>query len=147
MFLRRLNDSFPVMRVRNGMDRLFDSFLDTVPFEAVRAFGAPGFPAVDIMEEEAALHLEAEVPGLTMDDVRVFVLGNELTIEGERKAPSIEAATYHRQERGIGKFTRVVHLPVEVDAEKVYAQLRDGVLSVHLPKAKAAMPRRIEVKS
>jgi HSP20 family protein len=129
------------------MDRLFDGLFDVVPMELMRVFAAPGFPAVNIREEDAALHVEAEVPGLSMDDVRIFVLGDVLTIEGERKSASPDGATYHRRERGVGKFTRVIHLPVEVDADRVNAQLRDGVLTVFLPKVKAALPRRIEVKA
>lgn len=147
MMLRRLNDSFPVLRVRDEMDRLFENFLDSAALDPFRTLGAAGFPAVNLWEKDTALHLEAEIPGLRMEDIRVSVLGNELTIEGERKAPTPDGATFHRQERGAGKFTRVIRLPVEIDADKVEAQLRDGVLTVSLPKAKTAMPRRIEVKA
>jgi len=148
MLLQRLNHSFPVVRVRDEVDRLFDNLIDSAAsFDPFRVFSAPTFPAINIWEEDKALHVEAELPGVNMQDLRLSVLGNELTIEGERRSPTMENGTFHRQERGMGKFTRVIHLPVEVDADKVEASLRDGVLTVHLPKSPAALPRRIEVKS
>ena len=69
-----------------------------------------------------------------------------MTLKGSRQAGDASEVTYHRQERGVGPFSRVVRLPVSVNADAVEATLRDGVLSVKLPKEKSAVPRRIEVK-
>jgi HSP20 family protein len=73
-------------------------------------------------------------------------MGDELTIKGHRKPMAGEKLTYHRQERGTGEFTRLLTLPVEIDADTVEAVLQDGVLTITLPKEEAAKPRQIEVK-
>jgi HSP20 family protein len=73
------------------------------------------------------------------------VVGNELVIQGRRMDLDEEGVSYHRRERGVGEFKRVLRLPVEVDADKVEATLHDGVLLVKLPKAAAAKPRKIQV--
>jgi HSP20 family protein len=140
MFLQRLQPVFPFGDLRREVDRLFDDFSGPLAGGRGRSF-----PAMNVWENEENLHVEAELPGLTMDDIEVTVVGDELSIKGERK-PAIEQGTFHRRERGVGEFTRFVTLPMDVDAEKVEAVLRDGVLTITLPKAAAAKPRRIQVK-
>ncbi|MBI4718610.1 MAG: Hsp20/alpha crystallin family protein [Planctomycetes bacterium] len=126
------------------MDRLFNDLLEcTPPAAPVRGT----FPQVNVWEDSDSLVAEAEIPGLTMQNVEVFVLGDELTIQGKRGETSGEGVTYHRRERGLGEFSRVLRLPVAIDADKVSAELRDGVLTIRLPKAQAALPRKIQVKS
>jgi len=107
----------------------------------------PTFPAVNIWEDENSLYAEAELPGVKMEDIEISVVGNELTLKGERKPFAGDDGKYHRRERGVGSFTRVLHLPLDIDAEKVEATLRNGVLLIHLPKAAAALPRKIEVRA
>ena len=145
MMLRRIN--YPVVRFRNEMDRLMDNFLENAPSEfPFGVWGRRTFPALNVWEEGDKLLAEAEVPGLKMDDLEVTVQGDELTIKGERQAGEEEDVTYHRRERGLGRFSRVIRLPVEVNADKVQATLREGVLTITLPKAEAVLPRKIEVK-
>lgn len=144
MFARMLDGRYPVLRLRDEMDRLFEDFFENVP--SVGPFGRRAFPAFNIWEEDAKLYLEAELPGLKLDDIELYMDGNELTVKGQRQDAGDEGVSFHRRERGVGPFSRVVRLPVEVDAEKVEATLRDGVLTITLPKAQAALPRRIEVK-
>jgi HSP20 family protein len=133
--------------LRHELDRLFDGFAEGFPsLDTFGTFGARTFPAVNVWEDGATLYAEAEIPGLAMDQVDVSVLGDELTIKGERKDVGSKSVTHHRRERGVGSFVRVLRLPVEVDADKVEATLRDGVLTISLPKAQAALPRKIEVK-
>jgi HSP20 family protein len=125
------------------MDRMFGQILgDTLP---VPSFGPTAFPALNIREDAEAFHVEAELPGLKMSDLEILVLGRELTIKGRRAASNVEGATYHRQERASGEFSRTVRLPVPIDSEKVAAALKDGVLAVTLPKTPEAKPRRIEI--
>ena len=146
MMLRRI--SFPMVRFRGDMDRLFGNFFENV--QSGRSFGdctGRAFPALNVWEEGDNLYAEVEVPGLSMDDLEVFVQGEELSIKGERKDVETEGVTFHRHERGVGRFSRVVHLPVEVDADKVAATLRHGVLTITMPKAQGVLPRKIEVKS
>jgi HSP20 family protein len=101
-----------------------------------------------VWEEKDQFYAEAEVPGFKTDELDISVVGNELTIKGNRQDPSPEKdTTFHRRERGIGTFTRVVRLAVEVDATRVEASLRDGVLLIKLPKSEAARPRKIDVQT
>jgi HSP20 family protein len=146
MFLRRTNGFNPIGQLRDEVDRLFGDFFGQVP-EAMRWGGTAGraFPAVNIWERGDELYAEAEVPGLRSEDVDISVVGNELVIQGRRMDLDEEGVSYHRRERGVGEFKRVLRLPVEVDADKVEATLHDGVLLVKLPKAAAAKPRKIQV--
>ena len=105
-------------------------------------------PPLDLRQDEENLYLEAELPGLAREDLEITVSGeDELTVRGERKPPEHEGAAWHRRERDFGAFERTVALPCPVDAEKVSATMRHGVLTVTLPKAAAARPRKIDVKA
>ena len=148
MFTRRMNAMDPVNSLRDEMNRLFGEFFQTSPGEGRLNWRTPGaFPALNIWEDENNILVEAEVPGLSMNDIELFVVGNELTVKGERNAERDERKTYHRRERGIGTFSRVVRLPVDIDSNKVAAVLKHGVLTITLPKAEAAKPHKIEVKA
>lgn len=150
MLARRIDGNvglLPVQRLREEMDRLFEDFFGDWPTPAWDLWGVQTFPALNIWETDDALYAEAEVPGMKMEDLEVLVVGNELTIKGERKAPQQEGVTFHRQERGVGSFTRTIRLPVEIDADRVEATLENGVLTITLPKAEQCRPRKIEVKA
>lgn len=125
---------------RRELGELFDTM--AWPFQNGRAY-----PALNVWEEGDNLHAEAELPGMGMEDVEIFVVGNELTIKGTRKHAGESEKSFHRHERGGGSFSRVVTLPFEVDADKVQATLKDGILHLTLPKAESARPRKIEVKT
>lgn len=148
MLITRVNESNPVRLLRGEFDRLFSDFAGGRAFpDPFGVLGRRPFPAVNAWEDHKAVYAEAELPGLTMEDIEVLVMGDELTIKGERKDTEKEGVTYHRRERGLGTFSRVLRLPIQIDAEKVEATLRDGVLTVKLPKAQSALPRKIELKS
>jgi len=102
-------------------------------------------PAVNLWETPEAVQVELEVPGLKSNELDVSVVGNQLSIKIEQSEGQEEGVTYHRRERPVGSFVRVLRLPVEVDANKVEADLKHGVLTVKLPKAEAARPRKIRV--
>jgi HSP20 family protein len=103
--------------------------------------------AVDIREEDDAFYVDAEVPGLAAEDVKVDVENNVLTLSGERKVEQEETeGTYRRVERQYGSFTRSFSLPETVDADSVSADLKDGVLELRLPKKEAPAARKIAVK-
>jgi HSP20 family protein len=92
--------------------------------------------------------VEAELPGLDLKDLEIFVTGGtQLTLKGERKPQAPEKALWHRQERGFGAFNRTITLPFAVDAEKVEAKFENGVLLVKLAKHESARPRKIQVKA
>lgn len=103
------------------------------------------YPAVNVWEDEGNTFVEAEVPGMTMENLEIEVLGRSLTIKGSRTESHGEGASFHRRERIHGTFTRQLTLDSDVDSENVKAVLKDGVLTVTMPKAASAKPRRIEV--
>jgi HSP20 family protein len=104
-------------------------------------------PSVDIYEQPDAVVIEAELPGLTKEDVSVKLENNTLTIQGERKlAHEDQRESYHRVERVYGSFVRSFTLPTNVDTEKINAEFKDGILQIALPKREEAKPRQIEVR-
>lgn len=125
------------------MNELVESvFNDMPPF----GVSTRRYPALNAWEDAQALHVEAELPGFRIEDLEITMKGNELTISGTRADAAIEGATLHRRERPSGSFSRTLRIGTEVDAGAVSASLKHGVLTVTLPKAEAAKPRKIEVK-
>jgi HSP20 family protein len=108
------------------------------------------FPALNVWEDADSVYVEAELPGLDLKDLEIYVTGGtQLTIKGVRKPciPEKEKVVYHRQERGFGNFVRVLTLPFAVNSEKVDARLENGVLTTRLAKHESAKPRKIAVKA
>jgi len=144
MFFSRWTTA-PVVRslneMQHEMNRLFDRW-------GRHPLGLGEFPTINLWEEDNALFLEAELPGLELQDLELFVTGhNQFTLKGERKPPVLAKAVQHRQERGFGKFTRTLTLPFAVNEEAIEARFENGVLKVRLPKHEAAKPRKIEIKA
>ena len=104
------------------------------------------YPPLNAWEEGDAIKVEVEIPGVKIEEVEVSFDNGELTLKGEKKFEGNESATLHRRERLYGSFTRTLKLPWEVTADKISAELKDGVLTVTLPKAEAAKPRKVAVK-
>ena len=101
---------------------------------------------VDIAEDEKQYLIQADLPALTKNDIRVRVEQGVLYISGERKAPQQQKGLqYHRVERANGAFERTFQLPSDADAANVAAGFKDGVLTVQVPKLESAKPRHIEV--
>lgn len=106
------------------------------------------YPAVNVWEHVDSLHVEAELPGLKLEDLEIYVTGgNQLTVKGERKLPVAEKGVWHRQERNYGSFVRTLTLPFPVNADKVEAKFENGVLVLDLAKHESAKPRKITVKA
>jgi len=104
-------------------------------------------PAVDIVEKENAYLVKAELPGLAPENIDVQVENDVLTVRGERKHESEEEnAGYRRVERSYGSFARSFVLPKGTNPDAIDAQVENGVLTVTIPKAAAATPRKVEVK-
>jgi len=117
------------------------------PAESLPTGWEPGLPAMNMWSDAEAIHVEAEVPGLALEQLEVSVAGDRLTLSGERPEVLEPGVAQHCRERAAGRFSRVVTLPYEVESSQVEARLVNGVLSIDLPKAQAVRPRRIEVKS
>ena len=130
--------------LQGEMDRLLDSWGVEVP----RAFSGPAYPPVNVWEDDQAFHVEAELPGLTQEQLHISVTNrNQVTIQGERAGAEPESGRWHRRERGFGRFQRLLELPLPVDADRVEAKLEDGLLHLVLPKGEDARPRKIAVKA
>ena len=131
--------------LRRQMDRRFEEMLRAAPLRGYVSAGV--FPLVNLTEDQHSYRVRAELPGMKAEDLDVQVLGRNLTISGERKIQSEgKDAKYHRRERESGKFSRVLGLPGDIDADKVQAQLVNGLLTVTIPKSEAAKPKQIAVK-
>ena len=122
-------------------------------FEDGSGDGVPGvergtgtFPPLDIREDKDFVYVVAELPGVALEALDVSITGDTLAIKGERKAPAVKEDGFHRQERAFGHFNRQVSLPDRVDAEKIAASLKDGILRITLPKAESAKPRAIKIE-
>lgn len=147
MFLqRRPLAMMPTMDdLRRELDRVFGTLRGDTLFGGLPT--AYAYPPLNAWEDGNAFFVEAEVPGMRMEDIELSVVGNELTIRATRKLGAPEGATHLRRERFTGEFTRSIALPSVVDAGRVEAVLRDGVLLVTLPKPEEAKARRITVKA
>lgn len=104
------------------------------------------YPALNLWDDGEHFHAEAELPGFKIEDIDLAVAGHELQIQGKRAFAPANDWAIHRQERPNGEFARTIRFPAEIDADRVGASLKDGVLSITLPKAPSAKPRKIEVK-
>ena len=130
-------------RINREMDRLFSTFFG----EPRPSVAAGPRAAVNIWETDEAWLLEAEVPGVSPEQVDVSVLNDELTISVQRPESEEGEAVYFRRERPEGDFSRTIQLPTVIDAERVEAELKHGVLTLTLPKAETARRRKIEVNA
>ena len=97
---------------------------------------------VDTSEDDKAYHVTAELPGMTEKDIEVTFADNMLTISGEKKEEKeVKEENYHRRERSFGSFRRSFTLPTAVDEAKIAASFKDGVMTIDLPKSKAAQKK------
>ncbi len=139
----RLKGAIPTTRICNEFDRLFG---DLVTGCGSILEDKVATPALNVWQDETSVFVEAELPGVSMDNLEVLVLDNELTIKGQR--PDVaEDISFLKQECPTGEFVRVIQLPIEIDTESVKATLNNGVLKIVLPKAKQVLPRSINVQS
>jgi len=102
------------------------------------------FP-LDVKDSNEAYEITAVLPGVSADDLNIQIANNTLTIQGELKVESDEQATYLLRERTAGRFMRSLQLPEAVDSGKVEATLKDGILTLRVPKAEQARPKSIKV--
>ena len=130
--------------LRDEINRLFD-----VPDLNGSASGLNAWaPNLDVYEDKENVIVRAEVPGLAKKDIDISLHDNTITISGERRNErKTEEGKLSREERFVGRFTRSIALPKQVDAQKVKAAYRDGLLTVTLPKAEEAKPRHIEIEA
>jgi HSP20 family protein len=150
MFMRSLLPALvdrAVMRPERLVDSWLDGLFDDSFFAPVIAQEGAFSPVADLSETENDYIVRLEVPGIETKDISVEYLGDMLTVRGEKRSEHEEQKDgAHWKESRYGAFTRAFRLGKPVDAEKIVAELRNGVLTVTLPKTEDAKPRRIEVK-
>jgi HSP20 family protein len=150
MFLttnRRPFEGFQSLRrLNHALDEAFGSW----PFQQDEsgAITSAWHPACDVFEDANTVKIVAELPGVKSEDVKLSLENNLLTIRGEKKQESEQRTDRaHRYERSYGSFERAFMLPNTVDGDKIWAEYRNGVLTVTLPKAERARPREIPVRT
>ncbi len=112
------------------------------------ALGPTTFPALNAWEDDNAFHVEAELPGMSLEQLDISVTdGKVLNIKGDRKECCEEGAHWLQRERGCGAFERYLRLPTAIDIANVDATFSQGVLLVNLPKAAEVRPLKINVKA
>ena len=133
------------------MDRAFTGLLTTPPFAGFVDPASYAYPSIRLHEGPDTLHVEARVPGVDPDSLKLSVVRRTLTLAGETRplhgASDAEPRVFHRRERSEGRFERHFTLPMEVDAEKVSAEYADGMLRVTLPKLGQDTPRQISIQA
>ena len=130
--------------LQRQMNRLFDEATQNWNGDANTPSGWS--PETDIYETETDLVLQADLPGFSAKDLDIVVENNVLTIRGERQFEAkVPAEGLHRMERSYGKFSRSFTLPASVNAQKIQANYKNGVLTVTLAKAEHARPKRIQI--
>ena len=122
------------------------------PFAPLAAFSAPGVanfaPDFEVKETKESFVFTADMPGVAEKDLQVQLSDNRLSVSGKRESEKTEQnETYYATERSYGSFTRSFVLPEGIDADKAHAQLKNGVLSIAIPKRPEAQPRKIAVSS
>ena len=136
-----------LISLQERMNRLFEQTLDHSRGEREGMVAATWAPAVDIYETPDSIVLQAELPGLSKEDIDIQVRDNVLTLKGERRSEKeVKEGNYLRVERAYGGFQRAFTLPAAVQADKIRAVFKDGVLDVSIPKAEEAKPKQIKIE-
>jgi HSP20 family protein len=132
--------------VAQRMQRILEqTFGELADWPSVMGDAGIWSPPVDIEEQDDAYMVEAELPGVSRDDVNIEIVGNELMINGELKERE-HKGILRKQTRRVGRFDYRVALPEQVDGDKVEARLKDGVLTVRVPKSERGQRKKIDVK-
>jgi HSP20 family protein len=134
-----------MMTWRSAMDRMFDR---AIPSPEAWMETDSWNLALDVAETENEFLVKASLPGMKPEDLEITYDANVLTIKGETKEEKdVDEKRYHLRERRYGSFSRSISLPATVKADKIEAAYDAGVLTLHLPKAEEAKPKRIQIKN
>ncbi|RMG60853.1 MAG: Hsp20/alpha crystallin family protein [Calditrichaeota bacterium] len=139
-----------LQNIQEEMNRLMERFFGPSLVETTGELTFTGnwYPMVDVTETKDELIVTAELPGMKKEDIHISYRDGLLTIEGERKQEFEEKdVNFHRVERRYGRFSRTFQLPVPINENKINAVYKDGVLTIHLPKAEEAKAKEIPVKT
>ena len=143
MTLMRMEPFRDLRAWNNTFDRFFGNRVGRVVDEDTHV--TRWSPTVDVSETPTEITFSVELPGFAKDEIDISLEENVLSISGERKFENEESRDFHRVERWYGSFGRSFKLPATVDSSKIDAGLKDGLLTIHLPKVEEAKPRQIPV--
>ncbi len=133
--------------LQDRMNRIFEQTLSRFRGDREGLIAGAWAPAVDIYETPDSVVLKAELPGLSTNDIDIQVRDNVLTLKGERRLEKeVKEENYLRVERAYGSFQRAFTLPAAIQADKIRAVFKDGVLEVNIPKAEEAKPKQIKIE-
>ena len=151
--IRRRQESAPSVSREWDPWRMMNDLLRWDPFREM-GFIRPGaeegqfLPTFDVKETKDAYIFKADLPGVKESDLDISITGNRLTVSGKREAEEKqEGDTWYAYERSYGSFTRSFTLPEGIDPDHVRAELKEGVLTLYLPKRPEAQPKRVQLKS
>ena len=152
MITRRFFD-WPAFGWRSHFDELdrmrrqLDRIMGDTNTSTLRGPGRGVFPLVNLTEDKNNYYIRAELPGIKGDDLEINATDNNISINGERKLPEENgSARFHRRERDFGRFSRAITLPGKVNNDKISANMKDGMLTITIPKAESAKPRQIQIQ-
>jgi HSP20 family protein len=130
--------------LRREMDQLFENFFERGHMGSTGTFE----PAVEVADSHDHVTVKVQVPGVSKDNLQVNVAENALTLRGEMKEEEkTDGKQYYRQEFRYGTFARTIPLPPGLQADKAIAELKDGVLTITIPKGEQAKPKQIPIKA
>ena len=137
----RMRDPFAtLLNLQRAMENVMGS-----DWFGSRTSGAGAFPLVNVFQDGDDFVLVAELPGVRKEDLDIQVVGDTLRVHGKKTIAYDAGASVHRRERNAGEFDRTLTLPAEIDADKVTAEYRNGVLTLRLPRAASAKPRSVAI--
>lgn len=134
-----------ILGLQDEVNRMFDEFFGRVPAQ-VETEDSIWSPSVDMSEDNNSVIVEAEIPGMSKDDIKVNIQEDTIILKGEKKQEKEEKeANYHRIERSYGAFVRSFTLPAPVQSDKVKATYKNGILKITLPKTEEVKPKEISI--
>lgn len=148
--MRRFEPLREIEEISEQMERLFDEFSERMGLPAFRPTSLIGLrmwtPPIDMVDKKEEILVRADLPGMEKKDIHVSVTDSMLTIRGERKAEEErKEENYYCCETHYGSFVRTISLPVPVEKDKIKADYKNGILELHLPKAKEALEKAKEI--
>ncbi len=151
MIYRRFYN-YPNANLWNAFDQLermrrrFDRFFGEDAGTRGGLLGSGVFPQINLTEDADRFYIRAEIPGVSADQIDMQATGKKIAITGERRLDQEnEGVRYHRREREAGKFSRIIEMPSDIDADRIEAKMQDGILTIRAPKAEAFKPRQISI--
>ena len=126
------------------LQRALEARLDSNWLDGSTA-GTGAFPPINVFQQGDNLLAVLEVPGVDKSDLEIQAKGNAIRISGKKAISYPEGVSVHRRERSAGRFDRTLTVPMQIDAEAIKAEYRDGVLALHIPRAESDKPRTIRI--